>query len=183
MQQLGGVVADLFELGHRGEHIAASGDPVRVLDPGHHVVDHHLVQRSLLGGETTVLLDLDLLGQVVDDRRIGLDATQDVGTGDRPQPLGRFGVAVLLHRDRIAGAEDLRGTEHPPGVEEIHDRVQLGEPVLYRGAGQRYPVTCVQTANSFAPRDNRFFTACASSSTTRCQRRSASCSMSRTAVA
>ena len=74
MQQLGRVVADLLELGHRGEHVAAALDALRVLDLLHHVVDDRAVERGLLAGEPVVLRDLDLLGQVVDDRGIGLDA-------------------------------------------------------------------------------------------------------------
>ena len=72
MQQLRRMVAHLLELGHRGEHVAAPLDPFGVLDLVHHVGDNGLIQRGLLGGELTVLLVLDLLRQVVDDRRVGL---------------------------------------------------------------------------------------------------------------
>ena len=146
VQQLRRVVAHLLELGHRGQHVAAALDALGVLDLLHHVVDDGLVQRGLLGGELAVLLDLDLLGQVVDDRRVGLDPAQDVGPGDRAQPLGRLGLPVPFDRDRVAGAEPLRGAEQA-GVEEVHDRPQLGEPVLHRGPGQRDPVRRPQLAH------------------------------------
>ena len=69
VQELGGVVADLLQLGHRGEHVAAALDALRVLDLLHHVVDDRAVERGLLRREPVVLRDLDLVGQVVDDGR------------------------------------------------------------------------------------------------------------------
>ena len=92
VQQLRRVVAHLLELGHRGQHVAAPLDPLGVLDLLHHVVDDRLVERGLLGGERAVLLDLDLLRQVVDDGRVGLQPAQQVGPGDGAQPLGRLGL-------------------------------------------------------------------------------------------
>ncbi len=139
VQQLGGVVAHLFELGHRGQHVAAPLDPFGVFDLFHHVGDDGLIQRRLLGGELAVLLDLDLLRQIVDDRRVGLEPAQDVGPRRCAQPFGRFGVPVPLDRDRVAGAEAFGGSEQAR-VEEVHDRPQLGEPVLHRCPGQRDPV-------------------------------------------
>jgi hypothetical protein len=67
------MVADLLGLGHHGKHVAPPLDPFGVLDLQQHLVDDRLVQRGLLGGELAVLLDLDLLGQIVDDRRVGLE--------------------------------------------------------------------------------------------------------------
>jgi hypothetical protein len=139
VQQLRGVVADLLELGHRRQHVAAPLDALAVLDLLHHVVDDRLVQRGLLAGEPVVLGDLDLLGQVVDDRRVGLDAAEQVRAGDAAQEGGGLGVAVPLDGDRVAGAEAVGGAQQP-GVEHVHDRPQLGEPVLDRGAGERHPV-------------------------------------------
>ena len=50
-QQVGGVVADLLEPGHRGQHVAPALDALAVLDLRQHVVDDGLVERGLLGRE------------------------------------------------------------------------------------------------------------------------------------
>ena len=55
VQELGRVVADLLELGHRGEHVAPALDALRVLDLLHHVVDDRAVERGLLRREPVVL--------------------------------------------------------------------------------------------------------------------------------
>ena len=183
VQELGRVVADLLELGHRGEHVAPALDALRVLDLLHHVVDDRAVERGLLGREPVVLRDLDLLGQVVDDRRVGLDPAQQVGPGDRAQPRRRLVAAVPLDRHRVALAEAV-GRAQQPGVEHVHHRPELRQAVLHRGAGERDPVLGVRSGAPPAPRDARLFlTAWASSSTSRRHAIAASSSTSRVAVA
>ena len=45
------MVADLLELGQRGQDQPAPLDALRRLDAFQHVVDHRLVERGLLGGQ------------------------------------------------------------------------------------------------------------------------------------
>ena len=55
------------------------------------------------------------------------------------QALGRVLIAPALDRRRIAALER-RGRAEQPRVEEVHDRVQLSQPVLDRRPGQRHAV-------------------------------------------
>ena len=147
VQQLCRVVAHLLELGHRGEDVAAPRDAVAALDAFEHVVDDRAVERRLLAGEPVVLGDLDLLRQVVDDAGVGLHASQQVGADDAAQQGGGLVVAVALDGDGEALPEAFGAAEHA-GVEEVHDRPQLGQPVLHRGAGERDAVPGAQPADS-----------------------------------
>ena len=76
------MVAHLLELGHRGQHQAAALDSFRCADAVQHVVDHRLIQRGLLRSQVADQIHLQLLGQVSDDRRVGLDAAQDERPGE-----------------------------------------------------------------------------------------------------
>ena len=167
VQQLGRVVADLLELGHRGQHVAAPLDALGVLDLLHHVVDDGLVERGLLGGEPVVLLDLDLLGQVVDDGRVGLDPAQQVGPGDRAQPLRRLGLRRAARPGSRSGRGSARRMPSRPGLRKSMidhssaSRFSTGVPVSATRCSARIRRTAL------AARDRLFLTACASSSTSR----------------
>ena len=92
-EQVGGMVAHLLELGHRGQHQAAAADVVgRVLDAAEHVGDRGRVQARLLGGEVAPDLHLLLVRQVGDDRLVGLQAAEHERLGERasaPAPRPR----------------------------------------------------------------------------------------------
>ena len=141
------MVADLLELGHCGQHQAAALDPfLGRLDLGQHVGDRRLVQRRLLGGQVAPDLHLQLVRQVGDDRLVGLEPAQDERPGDPPQPGGRFLVGGALDWDRVPLPELLGGPEQA-GAGELHDRPQVAEPVLHRGAGERDPGSGRQAAD------------------------------------
>ena len=92
------MVADLLELHHRGQHQAPALHPFGLVDPGEHVVDHRLVERGLLPGQGTELLHLELLGEVGNDRPVGLQAAQNEGRGDPAQLRRRPLVSPALYR-------------------------------------------------------------------------------------
>ena len=135
VQQQCGVVADLLELGHRGQHVAPAGDAGGVFDLLQHVVDDRAVERRLLAGQPVVLGDLDLVRQVVDDRGVGLDPAQQIRAGGAAQQLRGVGVPLALDGHREARAEPL-GRAEDARVEHVHDRPQLGEAVLDGRAGE-----------------------------------------------
>ncbi len=130
------MVADLLELGHRRQDQPA---PLLVVGGGdllQHVVHRGLVERGLLGGQVAVDLDLLLLRQVADDRLVGLQPAQDERLGGALQRGGGPLVTLCLDRDRVPLAEPVARPEQPR-VGELHDRPELGEVVLHRGAGER----------------------------------------------
>ena len=57
------------------------------------------------------------------------------GRGEAPEALAGDGVVVALDRDREGAPEGLVGAEEA-GVQEVEDRLQLGEAVLDRRAGE-----------------------------------------------
>jgi hypothetical protein len=113
-------------------------DALALLHPGQHVVHDRLIERGLLAGQVAVHLHLQLGWQVGDDRAVGLHPAQHERAGETLEQRGRVLVVEALDRDREPGAERPRGAEQPR-VEELHDRPQLGQPVLHRGARQRHP--------------------------------------------
>ena len=163
------MVADLLELRHRGQHVAAPGDALGLLDPGHHLVDDGLVERGLLDGERAVLLHLDLVRQVVDDGRIGLQPAQQVRPGDRAQ---RLAPARSRRTARPGSAYRVRNTRADPS------RPGLTKSITDHSSANRFstgvPVSAIRWSagmrrTAAACRDALFFTVCASSSTTRRQ--------------
>jgi len=68
-----GVVADLLELQHRRQHQAPALDALALLHPGQHVVHDRLVERGLLAGQGAVDPRFELVRQILDHVRIGLD--------------------------------------------------------------------------------------------------------------
>ena len=138
-EQVSRVVAHLLELGHGGQHQAAAADVVGgLLDAAEHVGDRGLVQAGLLGGEVAPDLHLLLVRQVGDDRLVGLQAAEHERLGEPLERLRRLRRAVPLDRDRVPLPEPL-GRPEQARVGEVHDRPQLGQPVLHRRPGQRDP--------------------------------------------
>ena len=65
--------------------------PVGLLQARGEILDRLRVQRRLLAAEVAMRLDLGLVGQVGDDRLVGLHAPQDVG----PHQLAQRPVRVV----------------------------------------------------------------------------------------
>ena len=110
-----------------------------LLDPVEHVVDHRLVEAGLLPGQVAQHVHLDLLGQVGDDRAVGLEPPEHERPGEPLQRGRRRLVAVALDRHGEAFAGTSCSVPSRPGVEEVHERPQLEEAVLDRGAGEGHP--------------------------------------------
>jgi hypothetical protein len=138
-QVLRGVVADLLREHEQREHAPAPRDAVGGLDAPQLLVDHCLVERRLLARERADDLHLVLLGQVLDDRRVALEAPQDERPHDAAQARGGFVVAIPLDGHGEVAAE---GLERPQETRicELEDRPQLGEAVLDGRARQREAV-------------------------------------------
>ncbi len=103
-RQLGRMVADLLQLGHGGQHQPTPFDALAVVDLVHHVGDHGLVERGLLGGEVAEHLHLQLLRQVGDDGPVGLRRRRTNGPVTALEPLGRRFVTVPLDRFGVAAS-------------------------------------------------------------------------------
>ncbi len=131
------MVADLLELAEHRQHGAAASEALSVrLDPRQPAVDGRLVEARLLDREPAVrLLDRDR-GQLELDLRRVLFAPEDERLHDRAQPLQRPLVAAQLDRSRERPLERLARAEQAR-VDDVHDRPELAEPVLDRGAGHR----------------------------------------------
>ncbi|MDQ1200677.1 hypothetical protein QE449_001295 [Rhodococcus sp. SORGH_AS303] len=71
------VIAHLLEPGQRAEHRALARHALTLGDLPHHLVDHCLVQARLLGGEVRAHGHLELVGQIRDDRLVGLHPPQN----------------------------------------------------------------------------------------------------------
>ena len=131
----GGVVAHLLELGEQGQHLAVllaergTGDGIEALFHG------AVVERLLLGAEPHPLVQLHLLGQVGDDRAVGLEAPQDERPHAGLEVAHRGHVAIALDRQPVALAKEGLIAQHLR-IEEVHQRPQLADPVLHWGAGE-----------------------------------------------
>ena len=93
------MVAHLLELHHRGEDQPTALDALGLVDPGQHVVDDRLIEAGLLAGQVAELLHLELVGQVGDDRPVGLQAAEHERAGDAPESGGGLVVTVALDRE------------------------------------------------------------------------------------
>ena len=66
---------------------------------------------------------------------VRLEPPQDEGAYQLPQPLRRQRIAVTLNGQGELGPEVLLRPQIAR-IQEVHDRPQLGEAVLHRGAGE-----------------------------------------------
>ena len=146
-----GVVAHLLQLAQHREHGAAAAEAALVLlDPWHPAVDRRPVQARLLERELAVLLRDRDLRQLELDLGAVLRPPQDERLHHRPQALERASVSAPLDRPRERALEPLAGTEQA-GVDDVHDRPQLVEPVLDRGARHREGAARVEPAQRTCP--------------------------------
>jgi len=95
-----------------------------------------LVERHLFRREGAVDFHLQLVGQILDDGGVGFEATQDERPGQPAQPRRGLGVLVAFDGQGEFVAEAALRAEQA-GIEELHHRPQLQEPVLDRRAGER----------------------------------------------
>ena len=116
------------------------------VDGGQQVVDDGLVHRRLLGGERGELLGFQARRQIHDHPRIGLEPSQHERVHELTQRLRPVAVTVPLDGHGAAPPE-LLGRPQVARVAELHDRPQLGEPVLHGCPGQRHPARRPQVAN------------------------------------
>ena len=119
-QQLAGVVAGLLELGQGVQDGTPAFHALGGFHPGFRLTQHGLVERCLLPGQVAVLLGLPLVGQVVDDGPVGLEAAQDEGPGGLLKPSRRGSVPVGLNGLEVVSFELGLGTQKA-GVQELHD--------------------------------------------------------------
>jgi hypothetical protein len=129
------MVADLLECGDQGQHETPPLHAFRGADPAHRLVDRRLVERGLLAGQGAEDLHLLLGRQVLDDRRVALEPSQDEGSDEAPEAFGDVVPAVPLDGGRHLAAEGLERPEEAR-IEILGDRPELGQPVLDRGARQ-----------------------------------------------
>ena len=133
------MVADLLQACDEREHVAAALDPRRAADIGHHRVDRRLVERGLLDRERAVLR------RVLPGRQVGQHVRVDLAPAQQEGPrhpderlLGlRVGAALDRRGDQAAKAG---ARPEEAGVQDVHDRPQVVEPVLDGRAGERDPV-------------------------------------------
>ena len=145
------VVAHLLQLAQHREHGAAPAEAALVLlDPRHPAVDGRLVEARLLEGELAVLLRDRDLRQLELDLGAVLRPPQDERLHHRPEPLERPRVAVRLDRACEAALEPLARAEQA-GVDDVHDRPELVEPVLDRRARHRERAARVEPAQRPRP--------------------------------
>ena len=97
-EELRGVVADLLELGEGRQDQPLALDALGRLELLGGVLDDGLVERGLLLGQRAEDLHLELVGQVGDDRLVGLEPAEDERAGQALEASGGLGVAVDLDR-------------------------------------------------------------------------------------
>ena len=107
--------------------------PSAVLQALFQVLHRLFVERRLLAAEAAIRLQLGLVGQVGDDRLVGLHAAQDVG----PHQLAQWAVRIVLAVGKLLGvARELLRVAQQPRIDEIEDRPKVTEVILDRRAGQ-----------------------------------------------
>ena len=109
------MVAHLLELRHGGEDQPTAFDALGLVDPDQHVVDDGLIKRGLLAGQGAELLHLELVGEVGDDRPVGLQAAKHEGAGDPAESGCGLVVTITLDRDGEPIAEGLLRAQACPG--------------------------------------------------------------------
>ncbi len=113
MQELGRMVADLFESGEHAEDEPFALDAFALFEFLHDVSDYCFVQAGLLLAQVGVHFRLLLIGQVLYDLGIRLQAAQDEGLGQLMELSQRRLVSLTLYRAGEAPAELLLGAQIP----------------------------------------------------------------------
>ena len=129
------VVAHLLQPGDEGEHVAAPLDPGGAADVGHHGVDGRLVEGCLLDGERAELGRILPRRQVGEHVGIDLSPAKQEGLGHPDERLLGVGLGSALDRRCDQPAKTGARAEQT-GVQDVHDRPQVVQPVLDRRAGQ-----------------------------------------------
>ena len=90
------VIADLFERRDEFEHKTPALDVLRLLNLFHDLIHGGLVERRLFLAELAILVDLQFVGQILDDRLVGFQPPQDERRGDLAEQRKLLLVAVNL---------------------------------------------------------------------------------------
>ena len=126
-------VADLLEGRDEAQqharplHAVLLSEPLKLLHP---VVERRLVECGLLGREIDVAVADHPVGQIRDDRLVGLEAPEHEGSGHQAEGLERTLVPVRLDglgeglHEFVLGAEDA-------GLHDRQERPVLHQPVLH----------------------------------------------------
>src|SRR5208283_6225526 len=86
-----------------------------------------LVKRCLRAAELAERLDLGLVGQIGNDRLVGLQTPQNI----RPHQLTQRAVWIVGPvRKALNKIREFLGRAEQPWVEEVEDGPQIAEPVL-----------------------------------------------------
>ena len=140
------VIADLLQPRQHRENQSAASDPRRTLHRTQHLVQHCLIESRLFTREVAVHDHLQLLGEVADDIRVGLEAPQQERLHEPAQPLAAVRVAVALDGNGVAASEFRPGAKIAR-IQGVEDRPELRETVLQRGAGERHSRVGAQGAH------------------------------------
>src|SRR3990172_8329784 len=117
---MGRMIANLFEPQHCGKDQPLTRDALRLLYLLQHLVDHSLIERGLLASKVTEDLVVDLVGQILDNRPIGLESSQNEGLHQTLESSRPGIVLIALNRNKKALAKLRRATQIA-GVEKLHD--------------------------------------------------------------
>ena len=114
------MVADLLELQQRRQDEPLALNPLAVVERIRRLLDHSPVERRLLFGQRGEDVHLQLLGQVVNDGLIRLQASQDERPGQPFQTLRGLRVVVGLDRhEKLAFERGL--VAQKARIEKFHD--------------------------------------------------------------
>ena len=141
------MVADLLQRRNRSEHgaLALIASLLRFGGGDDEAVDHGLVQPDLLGRHRTVVEFVDAIGEFFRDRRFGLGSAVHEDAIEGTKRAFAVAACLALRRRRELGDERCPGTKQAR-IRPIHDRPQVAEAVLDRGAGERQPSASLETA-------------------------------------
>ena len=146
VQPLRGMIADLLQPHQHRQHDALALDALGLLQALRQVLDGLAVQRRLPAAEAAQRLDLGLVGQIGDDRLVGLHPAQDVG----PHQLAQRAVGVVGPLGQALGvAGELLGVAQQARIDEVEDRPQIAEVIFDRRSGQRDPRLGLQRLRRF----------------------------------
>ncbi len=130
------MIADLLEPGQHPQDVAAPRQIIfRLFNRFHLFAHRRFIERGLFRRQAAIDLVLELLRQIVNDRRVGFQAAQDEGRGQLLERGGGVLVAVALDRQAELFAERVARAEIA-GVEELRDRPEFAQAIFDGRAGQ-----------------------------------------------
>jgi len=77
MQVLRRVVADLFELQQKSQHLAAALNAITFSNLAHGVLNNRFIKSCLFFAQVAIFLHFNLVRQVLDDIRVRFETPQD----------------------------------------------------------------------------------------------------------